>query len=226
MCQAAALRQHVSMRTTLGHDVASIASGLDSNGLHIWRFGYHRAQRRQPLRALLGIYLGLTADAVPLVEGEHGRPDLAAPWNQYLQFNWSHTTDMAIVAIARDVVPGIDIERIRRRPRAMPLAERFFHAEETAELRALDESLREQAFLQLWTSKEAILKALGRGVAFGLHRLRLNVVFGPSNLLWLDGDDATQWQLKYLEIDKDHIASVAWRGPPRIIDIWTLAENG
>lgn len=214
------------MRTTLGHDVARIASSLDNSGLHIWRFGYHRAQQREPLRALLGIYLGLPEDAVPLVEGEHGRPDLAAPWNQCLQFNWSHTAGMAIVAIARDVVPGVDIERIRRRPRAMPLAERFFHPEETAALLALDESQREHAFLQLWTSKEAILKALGRGVAFGLHRLRLSVASQPSTLLWLDSDDARQWQLKSLEIDHDHIASVAWRGPPRIIDIWTLAENG
>lgn len=214
------------MRTTLGHDVAGIATSLDKSGLHIWRFAYHRSQRREPLRALLGIYLGLSTEAVVLIEGEHGRPDLAAPWNQFLQFNWSHTGDIAIVAITRDVVLGIDIERIRRQPRVMPLAERYFHPEETAALRALDESRREQAFLELWTSKEAILKALGRGVAFGLHRLRLSVAVEPSRLLWLDGDDASQWQLQRLDLDDDHIASVAWRGPPRTVDIWTLAESG
>lgn len=213
------------MRTTSGHDVAAIVSGLDNTSLHIWRFGYQRSQQRQPLRALLGIYLGLPADGVPLVEGEHGRPDLAAPWNQYLQFNWSHTAGIAVVAIARDVVPGVDVERIRRRPRTMPVAERYFHPEEVTALRALDESRREHAFLELWTRKEAILKALGRGVAFGLHRLQLNVASEPPSLLWLDGDDATQWQLKSLQIDHDCIASVAWRGPPRTIDIWTLAES-
>jgi 4'-phosphopantetheinyl transferase len=224
--QAAAIRQHVSMRTTLGHDVASIASSLGDNAVHIWLLNYERSRQRQPLRKLLGTYLGLPEQAVSLIDGEHGRPDLAPPWNQFLQFNWSHTVDKAIIAVARGITPGVDIERIRPRPRAMPLAERFFHPEEIAALRALGKSERELAFLQLWTGKEAILKALGRGVAFGLHRLHLDVTTSPSGLLWLDGEDATQWQLQSLETDNDHIANVAWRGASRDIDIWTLAESG
>jgi 4'-phosphopantetheinyl transferase len=224
--RATVIRQHVAMRSILGHDIASVASRLDNSSLHIWLLGYQRSQQRQPLHALLGAYLGLPADAVALEEGEHGRPGLAPPWDQLLQFNWSHSAGKAIVAVARDIVPGIDIERIRPRLKAMQLAERFFHPEETAALQALEESRREHAFLQLWTAKEAILKALGHGVSFGLHRLRLSVGSTSPNLLWLDGEDAAQWQLRSLEIDSDHIAKVAWRGPARAVDIWTLAESG
>lgn len=213
------------MRTTFGHDVAGIAAGLDMDTIHVWLLNYRRSEQREPLCALLGIYLGLAADAIELVDGEYGRPELAAPWNQLLNFNWSHSADKAIVVVARGIAPGIDIERIRPRPRAMQLAERFFHPEETAALIALDEQQREHAFLQLWTAKEAVLKALGRGVAFGLHRLRLTVAPVLPGLLWLDGEDPAQWQLHRVDVASDYIASVAWRGTPRTIHRWTLADG-
>lgn len=217
-------RQHVRMRTILGQDVAGIAAGLDNHRVHVWVLDYQRARQREPLRALLGVYLGLPADAVVLVNDAHGRPELAAPWNQFLQFNWSHSVDKAVIAIAHGVTPGIDIERIRPRPRALQLAERFFHPDETAALRALSEGRRERAFLELWTCKEAVLKALGRGLAFGLDRLRFTVA-PTASLLWLDGDDASQWQLHRLDLGTDHVASLAWHGPARAVVVGTLADG-
>lgn len=220
---AAAFRQHVGMRNTLGYDVAGIAAGLNMDNIHVWLLNYRREQQRAPLRALLGAYLGLSPDDVVLVDDEHGRPELTAPWNRLLQFNWSHSVDKAIIVVARGVTPGIDIERIRPRPRAMQLAERFFHREEAAALAAADDLLRERMFLELWTGKEAVLKALGRGLAFGLNRLQLTVE-PVARLHWLDGDDASQWQLHRFDPDTDHVASVAWRGSSRSIDMWTLAD--
>lgn len=213
------------MRTTLGQDVASIAAGLGNDQIHVWRLRYERARRREPLCALLGIYLGLPAENIALVDGEHGRPELAKPWNGLLQFNWSHSGDTALVALARSIAPGVDIERLRPRSRAMQLAERFFHPEETVALASLDAIEREQAFLQLWTGKEAVLKAMGRGIAFGLDRLRLAVAPAAPQVIWLDGDDPAQWQLHPLQVDANHVASVAWRGPVQAIACWTLADS-
>lgn len=221
-----AFRQHARMRTTLGQDVAGIAAGLGNDQIHLWRLAYGRVRGRAPLRSLLGVYLGLPAEAVTLVEGEHGKPELAEPWGRWLQFNWSHSGEVALVAIARGCSPGVDIERLRPRPRALELAERFFHPEETAALAKLDDSQREQAFLELWTAKEAVLKAMGRGIAFGLERLRLAVAPALPRLLWLDSDDAAQWQLRPLSPGQGYVASVAWRGPTRDIAFWTLADGG
>lgn len=214
------------MRTTLGQDVASIAAGLGNDQIHVWRLRYERARRREPLCALLSIYLGLPAGDIILVDGEHGRPELAEPWNGSLQFNWSHSGDTALVALARSIAPGVDIERLRPRARAMQLAERFFHPEETAALASLNAIEREQAFLQLWTGKEAVLKAMGRGIAFGLDRLRLAVAPAAPQVIWLDGDDPAQWQLHPLQVDANHVASVAWRGPAQALACWTLADSG
>lgn len=174
---------------------------------------------------MLSIYLGVPAASISLEDGEHGRPELAEPLHQILQFNWSHSGDAALIAVARDVAPGIDIERLRPRAHAMQLAERFFHPEETAALAALNAAEQEPAFLQLWTGKEAVLKAMGRGIAFGLDRLRLTVMPMQPSVLWVDGDDPAQWQLHTLPAGADHVASVAWRGPDRVIANWTLADS-
>lgn len=213
------------MRTLQGQHVADIAARLGDDQIHVWRLRYEKARRREPLCALLGIYLGLPAKAVALIDGKHGRPELAQPLSRVLQFNWSHSGDAALIAVARDVAPGIDIERLRPRAHAMQLAERFFHPEETAALAALDASEQESAFLRLWTGKEAVLKAMGRGIAFGLDRLRLAVTPAEPRLIWLEGDDPAQWQLHALPAGIDHIASMAWRGPERVIASWTLADS-
>lgn len=225
MCQVAPFRQHARMQSNQGPDVSGVAAELSHDQIHVWRLGYDRAQQRLPLRALLGRYLGIPANDVMLVEGEHGRPELANPFNA-LQFNWSHSGNAALIAIARGCAPGVDIEQLRPRPRAMQLAGRFFHPEEAIALSALDKSEQEQGFLEVWTGKEAVLKAMGRGIAFGLERLRLAIRPAAPRLLWLDGDDATQWQLRSLPAGENYVASIAWRGPPRDIRCWTLADGG
>lgn len=212
------------MRTTLGHDAAGIAVGLNNDVIHVWLLDYRREQQREPLKALLGVYLGLPVESVILHDDEHGRPELAAPWNTLLQFNWSHSAGKALIAVARGITPGIDIERIHARPRALDIAERFFHPKETAALIALDESQRERAFVQLWTGKEAVVKALGRGIAFGLQRFCVSVPPAPAQVLWLDGENAAQWQLHALDIGAQHVASLAWRGSSRAVAMWTLAD--
>jgi 4'-phosphopantetheinyl transferase len=214
------------MQTIRSQDVADIADDLGKDQVHVWRLRYNRERRREPLHSLLSAYLGVPAVDVVLVEGEHGRPELAKPWNRLLQFNWSHSGDTALIAVARGCAPGIDVEQLRPRPRSLELARRFFHPNETAFLTALDASRRERAFLQLWTAKEAVLKAMGRGIAFGLDRLQLAVSPALPRLLWLDGDDASQWQLCSLDLGEGYVASVAWRGQDRTVTCWTLAEDG
>jgi 4'-phosphopantetheinyl transferase len=214
------------MHTTFGQDVTGIAAELDHRTIHVWLLDYQRLQRRGPLCALLGAYLGVPADEVVLNEGEHGRPELAPPRHGALQFNWSHSGNKAIIAVTRDVVPGIDIERLRPRPKVMQLAERFFHPAEVTALETLEESQREEAFLRLWTGKEAVLKALGRGLAFGLDRLHVTANRDGMALRWLDGEHAASWQLHPLDVGDGYGASLAWRGPRLAIECRTLADSG
>jgi 4'-phosphopantetheinyl transferase len=204
-------------------DVPAIAARLGDDALHVWRLQYDPRRGRAPLRALLGAYLGTDADAVALVEGPHGRPELAAGQAQALDFNWSHSGDCALVALGRRVAPGIDVERQRPRPRALEIAQRYFCPPEAQWLAALPSERQNEAFLALWTAKEAVLKALGRGLAFGLHRLQIGFDPGTPRLLRLEEDDPEAWQLRPLPVDTQHVASLAWRGPPLDVQSWVLA---
>ncbi|WP_266168652.1 4'-phosphopantetheinyl transferase family protein [Dyella subtropica] len=211
------------MTTTESKVPAEAAEHLREDEIHVWRLEYDHHQGREPFHALLAAYLGHAADDIRLGAGEYGRPMLTAPHDPDLHFNWSHSSDQALFAIARGVEPGVDLERLRERPRALAIAERYFSADEAAVLAALDASARDAAFLQLWTAKEAVLKATGRGLAFGLHRLSIASEAERLALRFLDGELPTQWQLHRLNLDVDHVGSLAWRGGPRTIRLRTLA---
>lgn len=204
-------------------DVPAIASQLDESTLHVWRLDYDRRRGRAPLLALLAAYLQQPVEALALTEGEHGRPRLPDAIAGGLDFNWSHSGGGALVVLGRGIAPGVDVECRRDRPRALDIARRYFHPAEAAWLESLPSTAQGDAFLSLWTAKEAMLKALGRGIAFGLHRLWIELGSGAPELSWLDEDDARAWQLRALALDEAHVAALAWRGPPLTIQYRGLA---
>ena len=147
-----------------------------------WR-PYRHGLRAEPLaRAWLEGELGHPAEALAIHRTEHGRPLLGPPLADW-DVSWSHSGEGLLMALARDLRVGIDLEVKRPRPKAQVLANRFFAPEEAAALAALPDALRETAFVRLWCAKEAVLKAHGQGLSFGLHRLAFS----------LDGED---WRLE------------------------------
>ncbi|WP_108471233.1 4'-phosphopantetheinyl transferase family protein [Rhodanobacter thiooxydans] len=205
--------------------LANVAEHLRDDEIHVWRLDYRPSAGRAPLHAVLAAYLGIAAEQVVLAEGEYGRPALATGLDPSLGFNWSHSGGHALIALGRHVVPGIDLECQRPRARALEIAERYFSNEEAALLAALPEAERSAAFLELWTAKEAVVKALGRGLAFGLDRLSIASVAGQLQLRRLAGDDASAWQLQRLDLDHGLVAALAWRGGERRIRLATLASG-
>ena len=190
-----------------------------------WRFGPVQVQalphvpglRGEPqVRGLLADWLQRPDDdGLPLARDAHGRPRLLAPFDDR-DAGWSHSGDQLLLALGEGVTLGVDLERQRPRPRALELARRFFAPAEAERLAALAPERREIAFVRLWCAKEAVLKAHGRGLAFGLHRLELGGEDGdpdaPLRLLACDpalGDPRT-WQLREWIPQPGYQAAVAW----------------
>lgn len=168
-----------------------------------------RAPATPVARAWLADRLGLAPGALALARDAHGRPVLAVPG---LDCNWSHSGDRLLVALGRGVQVGVDIELPHPRPRALELARRFFHADEAAALAALGPSDREAAFLALWCAKEAVLKAHGRGLAFGLDRLRFEHAGDGWRLAATDPALGAPegWTVHAIELP-GAVAALAWR---------------
>ena len=142
----------------------------------------------------------------------HGRPHLGSAHAGY-DVNWSHSGEHLLVALGEGVRIGADLELLRPRPRAMILADRFFTADESAQLRAMPHDDAETAFVRLWCAKEAVLKAHGRGIAFGLQRLAFAERDGQWQLHHCDPalGAPPDWTLHAFAPMPGYLATLAWR---------------
>lgn len=140
---------------------------------------------RSILDDILARYLACPPDRLEIRVQPGGKPYLAAPGTD-IQFNLSHCADMALVAVARGVAVGVDVEVERPIDNPLRLARRVFTAAEVAALEALPPSRHGGRFLELWTRMEARQKALGRGIfAEAVDPGTLtNVTFRPGPAHW------------------------------------------
>ena len=168
------------------------------------------------LRALLAQYLNVEPADLPLHSLPHGKPVLApAPSGNQIQFNLSHSHELALYAIGRGRQLGIDIEWTRAQPLAEEVAESFFSPREVAALRALPQSRRSDAFFACWTQKEAYTKARGEGLRKPLDQFAVVVASDQPAALLYDGADSqavSRWSLQSLDVGPDYAASLAVEG--------------
>jgi 4'-phosphopantetheinyl transferase len=152
------------------------------------RFAFERDRRRFVgrrafLRRVLGDYAGLPPADLRYRLSASGKPELVGVND--LTFSTSHADGLAIVAVAGHGQVGVDIERLRPMPGALDIARRFFTEREWAHLRALPQTARSDAFLRLWTRKEAYVKVMGRGLSMPLDGFEVLEPFvTPAVRLW------------------------------------------
>ena len=164
---------------------------------------------RSLLRLLLGEYLAVPPAAIEFNLGQYGRPALADP-PVSTHFNLSHTTDLAICAISRTCVPGVDIEHLGRDVDHDGLARRFFSDGEYAEYQNIPAASRRRAFLTCWTRKEAIAKATGEGLHLPLREIEVTVAPDePARLLRFAERPIIDWALYAVDAGNAYAATVA-----------------
>lgn len=174
---------------------------------------YRRGEAAEPrVREWLQDELALGPEALDLVRDRRGRPRLGRA-HAGRDASWSHSGEGLLMALGCGVRIGCDLECIRPRPRALELARRFFTSAEADWLAGLAGPARETAFVRIWCAKEAMLKADGRGISFGLHRLQFGDADGT--LVLVDCDPALgasgDWSLRAFAPAPDYLATLAWR---------------
>ena len=178
-----------------------------------WR-PYRHGQAAEPLvRDWLADALATPPDRLAIRRTAHGRPCLEGPHADW-DASWSHSGEGLLMALAQGLRVGIDLEAMRPRPKAQVLANRFFAPAEAEALAALPEARREAAFVHLWCAKEAVLKAHGQGLSFGLHRLAFAAGDdGQWRLVACDPALGTpaDWSLRTFRPAPEYLATVAWR---------------
>ncbi len=205
------------------------------------RFVHADVRRRFVVcRGHLRRVLGEMSNVEPAQVGFHyerwGKPQLSTrqatvPLGRNLHFNVSHSGEWALIAVAHTPV-GVDVEVFNERISYRAIASQILSQREQIEWERLSGADRESATLQLWVCKEALLKAMGLGIAEGLKQVTFPLPipephpFAPAAIdgqlqMHLEDDgscrsnhwiDASEWRLRMLNIIPDSQAALctAW----------------
>ena len=150
---------------------------------------------------------------IEFVYGPQGKPALTPRTkNDDVQFNLAHADSVGLVAVTRTAAIGVDIERIRPLSDMNQLVHRFFSPRESRAFQKLAAELKPAAFFNLWTRKEAWLKATGQGIAHYLHQVEVSFLPGePARLLGLPGElrCGEEWSLRDLKTAPGFAAALA-----------------
>jgi len=151
---------------------------------------------RARLRGLLGARCGTLPADLEFAYGPQGKPRVAG--HPGLSFNLSHADDLAVLAVTNGTVIGVDVEPEQPGIARSGMAEQFFAPAEVTHLWSLPPAVRDRAFLECWTRKEAYLKAKGGGLSLALDGFE--VAFGPdrpARLVRADADpsDCSGWTM-------------------------------
>lgn len=181
---------------------------LDSSERARRRRFRHAGARRQfvlcraALRAVLRERLGCGNDQLSFDASERGKPfalvdGVPAP----ISFSVSHSGRHGLIAVAPTGRVGVDVEDRAVRADLDAVAAMTFAPVERAELAAASGGRRTELFLTVWTTKEALVKALGVGLSRDLRRVEIPRALcrgAKQAVLRLPDRPTETWQLENL----------------------------
>jgi 4'-phosphopantetheinyl transferase len=166
---------------------------------------------RRWVQSQLAGFLGVPPDAGRLVATASGKPVYRAGNTTFGSFSYSRSGAAAALVIAAEGRIGIDIELVA--PMADLDAVIDTSLTQTERQRLADQSPenRLSTFLTLWTAKEALLKATGQGIGFGLERIGLT--HGPDGVFEIADDERLlpdgDWCARSVSLLPGYVAAIA-----------------
>lgn len=95
------------------------------------------------------------------------------------------------------------------------IIDRFFSNSEKEFIRKISADKRREAFFRIWTRKEAVLKALGKGVSFPMQKVNVPYIRNNFTIRINNIDDQckkSSWYVQDVLLDNNYIASIALEG--------------
>lgn len=160
-----------------------------------FRFAQHKSRfiaARGILRQLLGNYLEVSPCSLTFTYSDRGKPQL--PQNSLLQFNLSHSQEYGLFGFTLNHLIGVDLEYQRAMPDALNIAQRFFSDREFKILEEMPQEQQAGLFFQLWTAKEAYLKAIGTGLSGSLASVE--IFFDENHTFYLSPSQENRIETK------------------------------
>ncbi|WP_406334219.1 4'-phosphopantetheinyl transferase family protein [Streptomyces sp. NBC_00203] len=181
------------------------------------------ASAHAALRTVTAAYTGLTASQVTFTAGRLGKPYVSG--DPGLRVSLAHTEGMSLVAVSRDGPTGVDVERIRPLRDPAGLRRQVLSDHEAAQWPADREGPLNSGLFTHWACKEAVLKALGSGLAGDLTAVRVTPGArraGPVRVQSAPGSAARTWNLQLIDLGTEFRAAVAVAGGGGVVRVYPL----
>ena len=186
---------------------------------HRYQFDRHRKQlllARVLMRIALSRYDSSIAPASwKFSQNQYGKPAISEEQNtSSLYFNLSHSAEQAVLAVSRYRDIGVDIEFSSKPRRIEAIAQRYFSPAEAAAILSLPAEQQQDRFYDLWTLKEAYIKACGMGLAIPLQHFSYGFSEGGGLAIEFDPrreDSEQAWQFWQLGARSDYKLALAAR---------------
>ena len=215
---------NVQLQQVLGPDELTRA-----NRFHFEKDRRYFIAARAGLRKLLGNYLKVDAAEIRLTYNKYGKPSLAESLNKSaISFNLAHSGGLGLYGFSLGRRIGVDLEYVRPEFTGHEIAQQYFSQREATELERVPLALRNQAFFNCWTRKEAFIKALGLGLSLPLKEFDVSLApTAPAALLetrW-SPQEASRWSLTALDVAAGYVAAVAVEGHGGEVHLGHLDEG-
>lgn len=181
---------------------------------------------RAHLRLLLAQIIGKEASDISLMSDAHGKPFWSD--NEDITFNVSHSQGHCLIVIdpKQQTRLGIDIE-LHRETDILGLSKRYFsEREQQVLIDCDDEALQKQYFFNIWSRKEAVVKAHGKGIGLGLQGFTVSadeharIIESHERLSFMES-----WQLFNLQdlLQRNDISACLCTDRPATYQVQSLA---
>jgi 4'-phosphopantetheinyl transferase len=157
---------------------------------------------RAALRCLLAQYVGTSARGIRFIKDAQGKPYAEG---LSVRFNVAHSGDIALLAFSDDHI-GIDVERIDTSADYTLVMDSCFNAGEQHYVKESDGPLKQ--FYKLWTRKEAIVKATGKGIEDEI--VDVPVLDGKTQVSSSVIGSEKNWMVDSFEAGENYVGSVAY----------------
>lgn len=159
---------------------------------------------RIALRKLIAYYTGLLPEVLSFSLLENKKPFFFLKGAQYPQFNISHSGDLILISIS-DTPIGVDIEFIKPSFHFSDVLPHNFNSEERIFVQNSKSPI--SSFFLLWTRKEALLKATGKGLVDDLKKIK-----STDGAHQLDNrviGSAEDWEVRSFYVSENYAVSIA-----------------
>lgn len=172
--------------------------------------------RHNLLRIILGRYLKCNPFDFKFNSNHYQKPHIFRP-KTTIEYNTSISSNRFVVAFCHRHSIGVDVEIIRNLKGLNQMLSEYFTIHEADWIFSQPENKIEAAFFNIWAKKEALVKAIGKGLDIELNRF--NVL---SNKPFVYGNN--EWHITPLTLFDDCVGALAVNNPDSKISYYNAAD--